>query len=294
MADYDLVPEPSYPDWLMIPSKDETPPPQYKPSAPEIEISRSENGFIVDKKGMETTNSSGYLTILAIPYFEDRILFLPVIPGKLVYRDEENPGRFEDLSRKMKTRLKRWATLNPKSIRYKISKSYQNHFLEEHPFQKFVKRMPGNVRGFRIVHPSSITREQILKQLYVGLHQRFENKLGNTVLFGSILPLCIILDFLTLGFVFTALDLTALLVTFNSMLDASHLEGIIKTQKVEFDTNPVLEEFDRNRKNRIQQIPNDADIDLFCQKLNFPKMAKTIKKVRDRQVILNNVNSYTQ
>jgi hypothetical protein len=295
-SDNEAVPEPSYPDWMLISTKDQTQKPQQSPppypdsSAPEI--SRSEAGFTAEKNGIES--DSIFLTVLAIPYYGENVLFLPVIPGKLVYREEESPGNFKKISNKLKDRVKRWANLSPGSIRHKIYQAYQNHFLEEHPFQKFAKRMPGNIRGFRIIHPNSITKEQILKELYNGLHERFENRLGSTVIFGALLPLCVVLDLLTMGFLLTALDLTALLVSLNYTLDASYLDGLIKTEKVELENHPVLEEFDRNRRKHSHAIPNDQEIELFCQKLNFPKMAKTIKKVRDRQVILNSINSYNE
>lgn len=309
-SENDGAPAPAYPDWFLIESPNikeketiQSQPPQYestfldqapvpveKASVPEL--SKTESDFRVEKYSIFGDGS--YLTVLAIPYYKDNLLFLPVIQGKLEYKETEPTGCFGKISRKMKNKLKSWSLLNTHSIRYKMYQSYRNHFLEEHPFQKFTKRMPTNIRGFRIIHPSKVTREQILKQLYAGLHERFENRVGSTIMFGALLPLCIVMDVLTMGFVLTALDLTALMISLNSMLDASHLDSLVKMEKINYETHPALEQFDSERLKTSLGIPSDKDIHEFCNRLNFPAMAKTIRKVRDRQIILNNINTIYQ
>jgi len=94
-----------------------------------------------------------------------------------------------------------------------------------------VKRLPRDVSSIEFVFPSDCAVEDILKALKRQLLKEADAKKKATILFGVALPVCVLIDVLTIGFVLTLVDFILLVASWRAWWGTKTTYKVVQSQK---------------------------------------------------------------
>jgi hypothetical protein len=290
-ADADNEPE-APPPLLSIPDPTQTYPSFIEPLTSRPYFSddystRSLSSQETDSAVIDTIERTLFIKVIVFPFYNSNLLFLPIVPGSHEYfheQDEVTTTCAGKTKSNFKSRIKKWGKEGRNSFKFKLHKMFRSKIDSENSFDKFLKRVPTRVRGFEFIHSSLISPTDILANLTPAIKRQELKACFRTMIFAAMLPIAILIDALTFGFVLTAADFTAFLLSISSAIKASNLTQCIENGTFRFTENKYLTEYDESRYRNLHGIPTDEDIEVTCAKLGLPGMAKTVKKLRERQI----------
>lgn len=192
-----------------------------------------------------------------------------------------------------------WGTKKPKSIKGRTHKTIKKYFDSEQPGQKFVKRVDGKTKELEVFYPEHLSREEVEAQLAETIEKTNKKNKIATSIFGIGLPIAITVDVLTIGALFTIFDALALGISATALSRGLKVKRLVNPKvkkgeqeppqkKVDLVPNSTLEHYREVENSGFSAgqagIPTDEQIEQLCVELGHPEMAKTVKKVRDRQI----------
>eukprot|EP00475_Leptophrys_vorax_P045734 TRINITY_DN959_c0_g1_i10.p1 TRINITY_DN959_c0_g1~~TRINITY_DN959_c0_g1_i10.p1 ORF type:complete len:297 (-),score=54.57 TRINITY_DN959_c0_g1_i10:538-1350(-) len=242
----------------------------------------------------------GVVTVIAVPFYQDTVLFLPC-PRHLIYNFEgkqevdvgdQEAGQSDaaPLLEGQESSTKIGHVLPRKGIKGWWDKRRRQRWDRESKSDKFLKRLPEGVQHLQILYPQSLGIRNITQQLahQVGKSVTRRSRLG--VAYVAALPFAIILDLLTLTFIFTITDV-ALIVSNSSKMNKGRLvEDLIRRGLLSFVPNTDLDRLYHQIHSTAFGMPDNLMIDELCDSLNVKHLAKTIRKVRNSKAHRLNIN----
>jgi len=174
----------------------------------------------------------------------------------------------------------------PGTMRGKIWARYKKSVAKESPATKMVKRLPRSVDWIEFVCPTNMNSGPILAEIQTQLIKKTKVKKRATILAAIALPICVVVDVLTIGFLLTLGDLIFLLTSFRAWRGTKATENILRKpgpavmkRKLVVKESAFLETF--FKKSRQHQLTDD-DYEELRRFTRDPEIEKTIKKLTSR------------
>jgi len=256
-----------------------------------VEVQESKNNYYIDSA--QYFNEPGVLTVLAIPINADECMFIPYPHelGKLLENGEEvktaepeersinvsgdhddNGFAFGDTESKLQKKkgMKGW-----------WEKRRRQRWDRESKTDKFLKRVPDNVENIRILFPTSIGSDNMQGQLTKQITKTQARRSARVIGLTAALPFALLLDLVTLAFVFTVTDIAVIVNQSRKMKKGKIVEDLMMSGHITFEPNSDLDAFFKKVMETEHSMPDNAMIEELCTGLKCEELIKTIRKVRN-------------
>jgi len=154
-------------------------------------------------------------------------------------------------------------------------------FDRESKTDKFLKRIPDNVEHIRIIYPQSMGEENIQNQLNHQITKTQSRRSAKVIGLTAALPFALLLDLITLTFVFTVSDVAMIVNSSKKLKKGKIVEDMILSKHISFVANDVLDSFYKKVEDSQYKMPDNYTIEELCKQLNAEPLLKTIRKVRN-------------
>jgi hypothetical protein len=239
----------------------------------------------------------GDLIVYAVPYFANKVIFLPCpmpaghVPHDKAIADTEdwkpieeqehdddlrfydgNNSSMSDKLRRKSSNLKAW-----------IQKKRKHRYDSELPIDKFMKRIPKNINRIRIMHASSMDPVDLMVDMQHQVVKSQSKRSAKIIGYTAALPFALLLDLLTFAFVFTVADLAMIYSNSKKLSKGGEVEELMNNGKIQFETYDVLDKFCQEVKATKYTMPTDNMVQDLCERLDIEVLAKTVRKVRNAE-----------